>query len=155
VEVTPSVTRRVVHVAVAVALCATAACDARPDDALQADDTRSDVVSDDQSPKPDASPVLTVAEAASRTGERVTVRGWLVDDGGTTVLAAMLAESYPPQAGGDTLVVTDPRLGDEVALESASGVRWSADQVLVTGVVRDGELTDASVRPDLPPDEGS
>lgn len=92
-------------------------------------------------------PIVTIAEAPSREGEQVVVRGWLVEDAGTLVLASMLAESWPPQAGGAVIVVRDVVAGPDVTIEEAGGVRWSAGEVLVTGTVRDGVLVASTVAP--------
>ena len=75
------------------------------------------------------------------------MRGWLVEEADIVVLAGMLAESWPPQPGGDVLPLRAAEPADEVVMEQAGGVRWSADEVLVTGTVRDGALVAESVVP--------
>ena len=64
--------------------------------------------------------------------------GFLVDTGGAVRLCDALAESYPPQCGGDSVLVE----GELPAVEwsEAQGVRWTDAQVTLRGDVEDGVL---------------
>jgi hypothetical protein len=93
------------------------------------------------------SAVLSVAEARRRPGDRVTVRGWLLEEEGTLVLASMLAESWPPQAGGEVLLVEDLAPGEVDEWESAERVRWSRAQLVLTGLVAGDRLRQAALAP--------
>lgn len=95
--------------------------------------------------------VLTIEQALAATpGETVKVTGTVVATGGDgdmeVVLAEALLESYPPQAGGATLPVTNLDLGGLVGLSSSEGgpdsttVVWSDYWLVLEGVVVDGVL---------------
>lgn len=85
-------------------------------------------------------PGLTVAEAiASDLDGPLLVRGSLVELEGTLRLCDALAESYPPQCGGERLVVEGYDIAAADGVQQASGVRW-AEGVKLLGEVDDGVL---------------
>jgi hypothetical protein len=95
-----------------------------------------------------AEPVaMTIAEALEApAGTPVVVEGFVVAaDGSPAHLCSSLAESYPPQCGGPSLVV------EGLDLESVEGLRraeepeyahtaWTDSPVALTGEVSDGVL---------------
>jgi hypothetical protein len=88
------------------------------------------------------SPALTVREALrAPEGSTVTVRGYVIVTGGTTFLAEMLAETYPPQPGGAVLALTGLDVAMLPATTSAGDTTWTNDQHSVTGRVEAGVLT--------------
>ena len=86
---------------------------------------------------PGDQPGLSVAEALTHgpTDDLVTVTGALfVDADGTVRLCDAIAESFPPQCGGDRIVVEGLDLSTVVDLQEANGVRW-AESVTLFGSV--------------------
>lgn len=91
--------------------------------------------------------VLTIEQAlAADPGQLIKVQGTVVATGTEVVLASLLLESYPPQAGGATLPVKDLDLEELVGLSSTAGqpelaqVTWSDYWVVLEGVINDGVL---------------
>jgi hypothetical protein len=95
--------------------------------------------------------VLTVEQAlASEPGVTIAVSGAIVSTGSgadvETVLASVLLESYPPQAGGAVLPIADLDLKTLVGLTSTESqtdlapVTWSDYWVVLEGVMKDGVL---------------
>jgi len=95
--------------------------------------------------------VLTIEQAlAAEPGEPLKVTGAIVATGtgadAKIVLASVLLESYPPQAGGATLPVSALDLASLVGLSSTAGqsdmapVTWSDYPVVLEGVMKDGVL---------------
>lgn len=81
---------------------------------------------------------LTVGEAkASELEGPLMVGGFLVAEGDTVRLCDALAESFPPQCGGDSLVVEGLDL-DAYDTQSEGDVRWTDEPVAVLGDV-DGD----------------
>lgn len=88
---------------------------------------------------------MTISEAAAADdGTDVSVEGFLVVDSGVVVLAELLAESFPPQAGGTTIVVEGFDLSS-VTLETSGPISWANQPVTLTGTVVAGALTEAEV----------
>jgi hypothetical protein len=87
---------------------------------------------------PDAvdGPPLQIADAlAAGTAEPVLVTGALfVEVGNAVRLCGAIAESYPPQCGGERLEVVGLDLATVPGLEEANGVRW-AEGVELVGTV--------------------
>ncbi len=86
---------------------------------------------------PDDGPGLTVAEALTHgpTDDIVTVTGALfVDADGTVRLCDAIAESFPPQCGGDRIVVEGLDLDDIEDIQEENDVRW-AESVTLFGSV--------------------
>jgi hypothetical protein len=91
--------------------------------------------------------VLTIDQALNaERGATVRVQGSLVANETTTVLASVLLESYPPQAGGATLTLQGLDLASLVGLSSTAGepglaqVSWSDYPLVLEGVIDDGTL---------------
>ena len=80
-------------------------------------------------------PPISVADALQRPDGQVVVAGALfVDPDGTLRLCDAIAESSPPQCGGDRITVEGLDLASVAGLEEANGVRW-AESVQVFGSV--------------------
>jgi hypothetical protein len=91
---------------------------------------------------------LSIDEAiASTLPGPLTVKGFLVAPEGEPVrLCSLLAESYPPQCGGSSLVVEGLDLATVEGLTSTNDpelaqVTWSQSEVSLPGDVEDGVLT--------------
>ncbi len=88
-----------------------------------------------------ALPLLLVVAALAACGGgpgSAEHRGFLVDAGGAVRLCNALAESYPPQCGGESFLVDGPL--PNVEWSEAEGVRWTDRPVTVRGMVDDGVL---------------
>lgn len=75
--------------------------------------------------------VYTLGEARAAAVEgSIHVTGLLIDAGDGWRLCEVVLESYPPQCGGDSVVVegVDPSM---FPLEEQSGVRWQTDATVV------------------------
>lgn len=97
------------------------------------------------------SEVLTIEQALlAERGTKAKVRGALLAPAGGAVsqmvLASVLLESYPPQAGGATVGLRGLDLEDLVGLSSTSDhpelaqVVWSDYWMVLGGVIKDGSL---------------
>jgi hypothetical protein len=75
-----------------------------------------------------------------KTDEPLLVKGFLVLDGGHARLCSALAESYPPQCGGPSLIVEGLPPSNRQGLKEAEGVAWSEREVAFLGTVDDGRL---------------
>lgn len=87
--------------------------------------------------EPGSGPSLSVTEALTHgpTDDLVTVTGALfVDADGTVRLCDAIAESFPPQCGGDRIVVTGLDLADILDLQEENGVRWAESATLFGSV---------------------
>lgn len=85
--------------------------------------------------------------AALPDGTRVVTQGALVIDADTR-LCDSLAESFPPQCGGDSAVLGDLNPNDVVALNSppeAQGLSWTTYPLAVVGTVEGGILVDTAI----------
>lgn len=87
---------------------------------------------------------LTVSQALdSASGEPLLVQGAVVAAAGQPVrLCELLAESYPPQCGGASLIVEGLDVAALEGMETASDVTWGQAELL--GTVADGVLTVSS-----------
>jgi len=92
-------------------------------------------------------PMLTIEQAlVAGAGKLIKVQGAVVASGTEVVLASVLRESYPPQAGGAILPVKGLDLESLVGLTSTADqpelaqVTWSDYWVVLEGVVTDGVL---------------
>jgi hypothetical protein len=106
------------------------------DDGVDSDGTADPVlvVADGQ---PGAGRGLSVAEALTHgpTDDLVSVTGALfVAADGTVRLCDAIAESFPPQCGGERIVVTGLDLADVPALQEENGVRWAESATLFGSV---------------------
>ena len=88
-------------------------------------------------------PGISVTEALDSTlAGPLLVNGFIVTTpDGLVYLAELLAESFPPQPGGDRLIVEGLDLDAFAGLTSAQGITWSDEHVQVLGIVADGTLT--------------
>lgn len=86
-------------------------------------------------------PGISIAEAIELGSDGpVLVNGFLfIDPNGNVRLASAMAESFPPQPGGDQLVVEGVHL-EAYELSESQGIRWTDEQVQVTGMVDGGTL---------------
>jgi hypothetical protein len=66
------------------------------------------------------------------------IQGFYFDDGRGPRLCDALAESYPPQCGGDVIPFDNTAGIDLGPLQNANGVTWSDGFVVVVGEVVDG-----------------
>jgi len=86
---------------------------------------------------PGDEPGLSVAEALTHgpTDDLVTVTGALfVDADGTVRLCDAIAESFPPQCGGERIVVEGLDLAGVPDLQEENGVRWAESATLFGSV---------------------
>jgi len=84
---------------------------------------------------------LSIDEAiALDSPEPVLVNGWVYARGGEVRFCDAIAESYPPQCPGVSLLVEGLKLEEVDGLQRASGVAWS-ERTQLFGVVADGKLT--------------
>ncbi len=88
-------------------------------------------------------PGISVTEALDSTlAGPLLVNGFIVTTpDGVVYLAEVLAESFPPQAGSDKLIIEGLDLDGFAGLTSAQGITWSEQNVQVLGIVADGILT--------------
>ena len=86
-------------------------------------------------------PGISIEEAiALDSPEPVLVNGWVHARGGEVRFCDAVAESYPPQCPGVSLLVEGLKLEEVDGLQRASGVAWS-ERTQLLGVVQDGKLT--------------
>lgn len=95
------------------------------------------------SDEPEISPGLPLSVegllTAEPTGE-VSVVGPVVIDGSGARLCSALAESFPPQCGGESVELANIAAAD-LDLEEEQGVRWTDLPVVLTGTYDDGTFT--------------
>jgi hypothetical protein len=106
--------------------------DNKPQDLPSGDDTSTGMLVDGG---------LTVAEALAPdvTGV-IAVQGFVVSDANGTRICDALAESYPPQCGGASLLLSSLDTVDPDALSSEGSVKWTDDAVTILGEISDGAL---------------
>ena len=119
-----------------IALLLLVACAAEPPatPSAPADEEWTLVVTDGD---PGDGPGISVADALTHgpTDDIVTVSGALfVDADGTVLLCDAIAESFPPQCGGDRIEVTGLDLSTVADLQEANGVRWAEGVTLLGSV---------------------
>ena len=84
---------------------------------------------------------LSIADAlATDATGPIAVQGFVVADDSGIRLCDALAESYPPQCGGDSIEVGDLTTVDPDELNSAQGVMWTDHRVTIIGEIIDGVL---------------
>jgi hypothetical protein len=89
-----------------------------------------------------AGPAISIDDAlASGSDEMLLVNGNLLAQGGEVRLCSALAESFPPQCGGASLVVEGLKLEEVDGLVTEGEVSWTDRPIQLLGVVRDGTLT--------------
>lgn len=81
-------------------------------------------------------PVGTVIDTSIDGG--FAISGYYVADGESVRLCEALAESFPPQCGGASILFDNTAGADLGTLSIEQGVTWSDEAVLVTGQVVDG-----------------
>lgn len=85
---------------------------------------------------------LTISEALASTATGVlAVQGFLLDDGSGARFCEALAESYPPQCGGASVLIVGYDEVVSVPLMSAENTTWTDDTFVVFGEIIDGVLT--------------
>ncbi|HEY5579222.1 MAG TPA: hypothetical protein VIL12_06000 [Acidimicrobiia bacterium] len=128
---------RVILVGVAVGLAVVAAaCGSGADDSAQTTTTTEPAASSAMGPG------LSVSEAlASDVSGPLLINGFIVaQSGGTIVLSEALAESFPPQAAGATLIVEGLDLSTIEGLQTHEDVSWTDQQIQILGEVQGGVL---------------
>ena len=111
------------------------------DDPLFLDDEPTDGVSPRQPSGFLVDGGLTIPEALTTDAASVlAVKGFYVADSTGVRLCELLAESYPPQCGGESIVVHDLETTDLGIVQNANGVTWTDDVVTVFGEITDGAL---------------
>ena len=87
-------------------------------------------------------PGITIAQALdSDLDEPLLVNGFLVATGDEVRLCEALAESFPPQCRGDSLLVEGLDLASIDGLQDEGEVRWTDEPIQLLGSVNDGTLT--------------
>lgn len=82
---------------------------------------------------------LTVSEALATDAEgTIAVQGFVIVADGTSLLCDALAESFPPQCGGDSIEITGFEQALGVPITSAQGVSWTDEHVTFFGEIVDG-----------------
>ena len=85
---------------------------------------------------------LSVSEAIGYEGSQpVAIHGYVVRTSDAAQLCEALAESYPPQCGGASLVLTNPDATNGIPLVEDGDVQWSPDIVILIGTVTGNKLT--------------
>ena len=87
-------------------------------------------------------PGISVSETlTSSLSGPLLVNGFIVAVSADVRLCAALAESYPPQCGGELLRVEGLDLGSIAGLRSERATRWTETQVQLLGDVEGESLT--------------
>ena len=87
-----------------------------------------------------AGPGISIEEAiALQSPEPVLVNGWVYASGGEIRFCDAIAESYPPQCPGVSLLVEGLKLEEVDGLQREGDVAWS-ERTQLLGVVADGKL---------------
>lgn len=77
---------------------------------------------------------LSISDAVDHDGSDViAVTGYVVIDTGSARLCASLAESFPPQCGGDSVTITNPDATSRLPLVEEGSTQWSEEPVIVLG----------------------
>ena len=120
-------------IALAVALLAVAACGGDDDSADGTEPATAGLA---------MGPGISIDDAlASDSDEPLLVNGNLLAEGGVVRLCSALAESFPPQCGGASLVVEGLKLEEVDGLVTEADVSWTDRPIQLLGVVSDGTLT--------------
>ncbi len=87
-------------------------------------------------------PGISVAQArVSKLAQPLLVTGFIVADGEHVRLCEVLAESYPPQCGGQFLEVRGLDVSSIPGVESEQNTRWTSRSRQLLGEVSGGTLT--------------
>jgi hypothetical protein len=86
-------------------------------------------------------PGISIEEAiAADTDEMLLVNGNLLADGDQVRLCHALAESFPPQCGGPSLLVEGIKLEDVDGLITEGAVSWTDRPIQLPGIVENETL---------------
>lgn len=81
--------------------------------------------------------LVTIAAAVAQPGQPAFVGGMLlIDADGTAWLCDALAESFPPQCGGERLRIANVAAATLPKLASGGGASWSEAPIQLLGSVR-------------------
>lgn len=84
---------------------------------------------------------LTIPEALATDATGIlAVQGFYLDDGTGPRLCETLAESFPPQCGGASLLLGDLTGIDLGLLQNSGSTTWSDQPVVILGELTDGTL---------------
>lgn len=82
---------------------------------------------------------ITVDQLVARSADTpIAVTGLLYAQGGVTKLCAMVLESYPPQCGGASVVLTGIDVAERPGAQTAEGVSWEEGAVVTVQRQQDG-----------------
>jgi hypothetical protein len=85
---------------------------------------------------------LTIHDAIAYQGDQpVAVSGFVVRTAGSDLFCEVLAESFPPQCGGERLSIANADALNAFALVEEGEVQWSENTIVVLGRIADGVLT--------------
>lgn len=85
---------------------------------------------------------LSITDALSYQGsEPIAVAGYVVRTQEASRLCDALAESYPPQCAGESIVITNPDTTDAYPLIEEGDVQWSPERVTVIATVTSEGIT--------------
>lgn len=85
---------------------------------------------------------LTIPDAVAYEGnEVVAVSGFVVRTAGSDLLCEVLADSFPPQCGGEKLTIANPEALNAFPLVEEGEVQWSENAIIVLGRIAEGVLT--------------
>ncbi len=88
---------------------------------------------------------LTITEALAYEGtEPIAIGGFVVTTADGTLLCELLAESFPPLCGGESVAVLNPETLTNFVLVEEGGTQWSPDPVVVFGHISGTDLTIAT-----------
>ena len=131
---------RLAMVAVVAAALALAACSEGAGDQDTAD--RSAVASPGGAAVSAVGPGISVSDALKSTLDGpLLVNGFLHVSDGQVRLCSALLESFPPQCGGDFLVVQGLDPSTVAGLKMEGGVSWTDQHIQLLGDVESGALT--------------
>jgi hypothetical protein len=89
-----------------------------------------------------AGPGISIDDAlASDSDEPQLVNGNLLVQDGQARLCYALAESFPPQCGGSSLLVTGLKIAEVDGLMVEGDVMWTDRPIQLLGIVSDGIIT--------------
>ncbi|KAA3635391.1 MAG: hypothetical protein DWP92_11115 [Armatimonadetes bacterium] len=85
---------------------------------------------------------ISVVQALSEGGsDPIAVTGFFISDGSGAWLCEAMAESYPPQCGGERLSVSNPDAMGALVLIEEGDTQWYEGSLTLMGTVSDGTFT--------------
>ncbi|MCZ7534246.1 MAG: hypothetical protein M5U23_12745 [Acidimicrobiia bacterium] len=85
---------------------------------------------------------MSVVQAITEGGAGpIAVTGFFISDGSGSWFCEALAESYPPQCGGERLSVTNPDAMGPLALIEEGDTQWYDGALTLMGTVSNGTFT--------------